>query len=195
MMHQLDDKQRGHVHLGASPHESLPTVSSASPVTQEYYWVGVEVVQMRNIREKRVKNGDKHKIEYIYPEKSEEWAVPIYLILQRSITMPPLGESLHFNDFTAQRLLEQIPEGCLLTASQGGAAVAEYIKEQIANGVSLLDLTRGEFTLQHGVDKATAEELMSKLDDDDIMSILETRGKKFRSQAEKYFDNSKNKDN
>ncbi len=192
-MPALNDRQKGHVRLGSSPHDTLPAVSSASAVTQEYYWVGVEVLQMRNIREKRVKKGDKAKIEHIYPKNPEEWAAPVYLILQKSITMPPLGESLHLNAFTAQRLLEQIPEGCLLTASQGGASVAGYLKEQIAEGVSLLDLTRGEYSLKRATGVVSAEQLLSELGDDDIRKILEKRGKDFLLQAEEDLGSKKNK--
>lgn len=168
---RLSGDQRGFAHLGNHP-DSVNSEGKSQKATVEYFWVGLEVVQKRNIRKKL--DG-----ELVYNPDPEKWSSPVYLILQRSITMPPLGESLYLNEWTARRLLEQMPEGCLLTAAQGGPAIARDIKEQIANGVDLPDISKGEYGLQKRTglpDGETLEEMFGNLDDEEIQRILTDRG-------------------
>ena len=168
---RLSRDQRGFAHLGNHP-DSINSEGKSQKSTIEYFWVGVEVVQKRNIRKKT--DG-----ELVYNPEPEKWGSPVYLILQRSITMPPLGESLHLNEWTARRLLEQMPEGCLLTAAQGGPAIARDIKEQIVNGVSLPELSKGEYGFQKRTglpDGANLSEMFGNLDDEEIQRILKKRG-------------------
>ena len=194
MPKDLTAGQRGHVRLGRSPDDKLPPLSSASDVTQEYFWVGVDVVQIRNIREKKGFDEEKNEqvVEYIYPEDPEKWVSPILLVLQRTITMPPLGESLLLNDFTAQRLLEQLSPGSLITSAEGGQAVARDIKEQIEKGVSLLDLTKGELTYQRHANKETAAKALAELSEEEVLQLVKDRGVELPGGDEK--NNKKNTD-
>lgn len=173
---RLTGNQRGFAHLGTHP-DSVNSEDKSKKPTIEYFWVGLEVVQKRNIRKKT--NFEKGETELVYNPEPEKWSSPIYLVLQRSITMPPLGESLFLNEWTARRLLEQMPEGSLLTASQGGQAVAEYLKEQITSGVLLPDISKGKFGLQKRSELpegATLGEMFGNLEDDEIRKIFEERG-------------------
>lgn len=164
----------GFAQLGGSPHESAPNLTSASPDVTQYYWVGVDVVQMRNIREHKQVTEKGTVTDYVYPDDPDQWVAPTYLVLQKVITMPPLGETIFLNDWTYQRLIEQMPAGSLVTKNQGGFAISEYIKSQIDEGVPLIELTQGEFVLSRRESDISA--ILGEMDNDEILQILQERG-------------------
>jgi len=173
---RLSGQQKDFAHLGNRPEDKHYEEKGRQP-SIEFFWVGLKVVQKRNIRKKI--NPETREEELIYNQEPEKWDSPTYLILQRIITMPPLGESLVLNEWTATRLLEQMPEGSLLTAQQGGKAIAEYLKEQIENGVPLPEISKGEYGLNKpkGLpDGVALGEMFGNLDDDEIRRILKERG-------------------
>jgi hypothetical protein len=172
-----NNSMRGMAHLGKTPDDNIGALSSASSARTAYFWVGVEAVQQRNIRDNIARKavggkGLAKEPDYIFPKNSDDWVAPTYTILQRAIPMPPLGESLELNDWEATRLREQMPEGSLLTAGEGGEAIANYLKEQIDSGVTIYDLTKGKFTLEKGAPVRSIDDF----EDDEILAILKKRG-------------------
>jgi hypothetical protein len=167
------------VTLGPHPDDRVDTAMSEGRATK-YYWVGVEVVQKKNVR---VEVTDTDEKIYHYPESHEQWSPPTYLVIHKTFTMPPLGESVYLTDWEARRLHEIIPEGCLLTERQGGAAVAEYLKEQIKNGVPLVDMDKGSF--EHVRNVSNAQDVLSELTDDEIAELLKERGVKLDTKKKK----------
>lgn len=173
--HPLDGQAGTYVGLGQTPDDAgtILQESESEKAGDPFYWIGVEVVQKRNVRTRINPKTDEE--ELVFKEDPEKWDSPIYIVLQKSITMPRLGEIIYLDGWTAARLLEQIPPNCLMTAKQGGDMIAEYLKEQIEKGVPLPELTRGAFKLDRQPEKVTLNDVLSNVDEKQIREALLSR--------------------
>lgn len=163
---------RGNVGFGSRPEEHSTAAMNNPGAPKKYYWVGVDVVQKKNIRAK-TSDG---KRELIYDTDPDNWIHPTYLILQKTVTMPPLGDYLYLSDFDAQRLREQMPPTSLITEQEGGVAIAAYIKDQLKDGVTLENLAKGTIGLQRAEPVVDKEKVLAEMDEDEIADLLAKRG-------------------
>lgn len=90
------------------------------------------------------------------------------------ITMPALGESILVDVNLAIEIFKKTPPGMLLTEAQGGAVIADNIREQIADGIALEDIN---------VKQVVAKAAVVDLSDDDLLEILKSRGLKVEDGA------------
>ena len=176
--HPLSGRAGTYVGLGTEPDDAGTIVRESEVSKPEilFYWVGLEVVQKRNIRVRE--NPDTEEKELVFNLNSSRWDSPIYCVLQKTVTMPRLGETIHLDQWTADRLFEQMPPNSLLTAGDGGKLIADYLLEQIANNVPLPELTRGSFKLDrsHQEEQVTLDDLLENTNEDEIRQALMKRG-------------------